>query len=476
MSEALAAHLDPQLQGRDPKRPAAPVPPVEPERPRLRDIAAFFLRARNNLLAAFSDIVYRQLIVRRGLLGTPVWIVSDPEAVKYVLLDNAANYPKSSQQQRRLTPALGGGLLTAGGESWRWQRRTTAPAFQHRKIVAFAPAMTAAASDMLTGWAQEGLPEREIAHDMMRLTYDVLSRTVFGADTRTDPTKMGAAFERYFDTMGRLDLAAFLNLPEWVPTLGRLRARPALRYFQNEIGRIVRERSAMLAKSDAAVPEDLLTMLLTATDPDDGRPMDHQQVIDNLITFIGAGHETTANALCWTLYLLSEFPWADRRIQEELTRVLGGRLPGADDVSQLVYTRQVFEEAMRLYPPAPFLGREAVEADVLGGFPVKPGTQIFIAPWIIHRHQSLWEEPELFDPERFAPGKREAIHRFAYLPFGAGPRICIGMAFAMQEALLLLATILQRYRLTLADPAKIDPHSTITLRPRGGMKMRIELR
>ena len=253
-------------------------------------------------------------------------------------------------------------------------------------------------------------------------------------------------------------------------------ARPALRYFHGEIGRVVAERRALLARDAAAAPDDLLTMLLTATDPEDGRPMDDRQVIDNVITFIGAGHETTANALCWTLYLLSEYPWADERVHDELTRVLNGRLPEAEDVAKLTYTRQVLEEAMRLYPPAPFLGREAAAADELGGHPVKPGTQLLVSPWIIHRHQMLWDEPDLFDPERFAPGKREAIHRFGYLPFGAGPRICIGMAFAMQEAVLLLATMLQRYRFKLIDPDKVDPHSTITLRPRGGMRMRIEPR
>ncbi len=472
MSEVLTAAALP----RDPKRPIAPAPPLEPERPRIRDIAAFFFRARRNLLTAFSDLVYRQPIVRRAFMGTPVWIVSEPEAVKRILLDNVANYPKGVQQQRRLKPAVGDGLLTAGGESWRWQRRTTAPAFQHKKIVAFAPAMAAAADDMLKGWAADGVTEREMTHEMMRLTYDVLSRTVFGEGARTDPTKMGAAFERYFDTIGKLDLAAFLNLPEWVPTIGRLKARPALRYFHGEIGRIVKDRRVVLARDASAAPDDLLTMLMTATDPEDGRPMDDQQVIDNAITFIGAGHETTANALCWTLYLLSEFAWADTRVDAELQQVLRGRLPNADDVSKLVYTRQVLEEAMRLYPPAPFLGREAVRADELCGLPVKPGTQILVSPWIIHRHKALWDEPDLFDPERFAPGRREAIHRFAYIPFGAGPRICIGMAFAMQEAVLLLATMLQRYRFKAVAPESIQPHATITLRPRGGLKMRIEPR
>ena len=295
-------------------------------------------------------------------------------------------------------------------------------------------------------------------------------------DARIDARRMGEAFGLYFDTVGRLDMAAVFNLPEWVPTLGRLRARPALRFFQGEVGRIVAERRALMARDPAAAPDDLLTMLLTARDPEDGRPMDEQQVIDNAITFIGAGHETTANALCWTLYLLSAFPWAEARVSEELERVLGGRTPAAADIDGLVYLRQVLDEAMRLYPPAPFLGREAVGPDELGGAPVRPGTQIIVSPWILHRHRTLWDEPELFDPERFAPERREAIHRFAFIPFGAGPRICIGMAFALQEAMLLLAVILQRYRLTVRPGFTVMPLATITLRPKGGLPMRLERR
>jgi cytochrome P450 len=466
----------PALPPRDRKRPAAPVPAVEPAKLRLGDYVDFFRRASRNLVTAFSDRTYRDPIVRRHFMGMDTWIVSDPEAVKHVLLDNAQNYRKSSQQQRRLTPALRDGLLTSEGESWRWQRRTTAPSFQHKRIVGFAPAMVAAAEDMLGRWDAEPAAERDIAAEMMALTYDVLSRTVFGRDAHTNAARMGEAFALYFDTVGRLDLASFLNLPEWVPTLGRMRARPALAYFNSEIGRIVRERRAVLDYSPDAAPDDLLTMLLTARDPESGRPMDEAQVIDNVVTFIGAGHETTANALCWTFYLLSEFPWAEARVADEIARELQGEAPGAADVAKLVYTRQVLEEAMRLYPPAPFLGREAVGEDVLGGHKVTPGTQIFTAPWLIHRHETLWDQPDLFDPERFAPGRRDEIHRFAYLPFGAGPRICIGMSFAMQEAILLLTTILQRYRLTLRPGHEVEPLATITLRPRGGLPMRAERR
>ncbi|BCW88769.1 Pentalenene oxygenase [Alphaproteobacteria bacterium SO-S41] len=461
---------------RDPKRPAAPVPLPPVPNPGFGDMVRFFLRARKNLISAFDESVYREAFIRRKAFGSDIWIVSEPEAIKRVLLDNFANYPKGIQQQRRLTPALGEGLLTSEGESWRWQRRTTAPAFQHKRVVGFAPAMVAAANDLLARWDSEGTAERDIAAETMQLTFDVLSRTVFGSDARTDAKRMGAAFELYFDTAGRLDIAGMLNLPDWVPTLGRLRARPALRYFQSEIGRIVRDRRALIARDPAAAPDDLLTMLLTAEDPEGGRPMDERQVIDNALTFIGAGHETTANALNWVFYLLAAYPWAEERVVDEIGRVLNGRAPGAEDVGKLTYTRQVLDEALRLYPPAPFMGRVALAADELGGEKLKAGTQVLVSPWVLHRHHMLWDEPELFDPERFAPGRKETIHRFAYLPFGGGPRICIGMAFAVQEAMLLLVTILQRYRLTVREGFTVGPNATITLRPEGGLPMRVERR
>jgi len=461
---------------RDPKRPPAPVPPPEPPggKLRLRDYWTFFQNARQNLIAAFTESAYEEPIIRRDFAGTKTWVLSEPEAIKRVMLDNANNYDKSQQQKRRLEPALGQSLLLADGDTWRWQRRTTSPAFQHRKIVDFAPLMVAAADDMLSRWDKEGSAERDISQEMMRLTYDVLSRTVFGREAPLEPDRMGRAIDLYLSTAGRMDVAGMLNLPLWVPTVGRLQARPALKWFREEIGGAIAERRAELARGMRTDAGDLLTMLLTATDPETGRPMDDQLVYENALTFIVAGHETTSNALSWTFLMLSEYPWAEQRVRDELAAVLGDRPPAAEDVPRLVYLRQVLDEAMRLYPPAPFAGREAIDADILAGEPVEPGTQILIATYILHRHRRLWDEPDLFDPERFAPGKREKIHRFAYIPFGAGPRICIGMAFAVQEAILLLAAILQRYRLTLRPGHIVEPHATITLRPRGGLPMRLE--
>ncbi len=466
------------LSRRDPLRPPAPVP--VPERagyePGLIDYWHFFKAARRNLLTAFSDVSYRELLVKRSFLGTKVWVLCDPDAIKRVLLDNVENYPKSGQQVRRLAPALGKSMLLAEGEPWRWQRRTTAPAFQHRRITGFAPAMVAAAEDMLARWESEQAHERNIADDMMSLTFDVLSRTVFGASAPLDVRRMGKAFEVYFDTAAKLDMASMLNLPQWVPTIGRMRARPALKLFRQEVNGAIQRRRAELSAHPDRDTSDLLAMLLTARDPETGQLMDDSLVYDNALTFIAAGHETTANALNWTFMLLSLYPWAEAKVMAELGSVLNGRSPTAEDVPKLVYLRQVFDETLRLYPPAPFIMRDAIADDTLCAQPLSKGTQILIPIWVLHRHRQLWHDADLFDPERFASGNRESIHRFAYIPFGAGPRVCIGTSFALQEAMLLLATILQRYRLTLKPGHIIEPHAAITLRPRGGLPMLLQRR
>jgi cytochrome P450 len=200
------------------------------------------------------------------------------------------------------------------------------------------------------------------------------------------------------------------------------------------------------------------------------------EVFDNVMTFIFAGHETTANALTWTFYLLSQFPQWDGRVADEAANVLGDRDATAADMAALGTTRRVLEESMRLYPPAPFISREAVEADTLCGHAVAPGTSVTVSPWAVHRHKLLWDDPDYFNPLRFAPGAREKIHRFAYIPFGAGPRICIGMAFAMQEAMIILSSVARRYRLTLVPGQTIEPLARVTLRPSNGMKMQLHVR
>jgi cytochrome P450 len=449
----------------DRRRPAAPVP-TERALTGLR----FLREVRKNPIATLTAGTYHEPIFVVSTIIGDLCAVSDPDAIKRVLLDNVANYPKGKQQQIRLTPALGNGLLTAEGASWRFQRRTAAPVFQHRRLVGFADAMSAATSDMLERWQQLGAgAEFDVSAEMMRLTYDIISRTVFSNEVALTHEQMSRAIGIYFDTVGRGDIASLIGLPQWVPTPSRLKVAPTLNLFRSEVKRLVAKRRVQIAGGNA--PDDLLTLLIQAQDPETGQGLSDEEVYDNVITFIGAGHETTANALAWTFYLLSEFPWADAKLAEETRRA--PERPGADDTDNLIYTRMVLEEAMRLYPPVPFMAREAIAEDTLGKIRVKPGTQIMISPWLLHRHHRLWEEPELFAPERFAPGRREKIHRFAYMPFGGGPRICIGMGFAMQEAMIILAMIAQRWRLQLVPGQTVEPVARITLRPRDGLKMRL---
>ena len=450
------------------KRPAAPVPRARP---------VSFLRVlwelRQNPIAAFGEGAYRLPLVHLTSRIRDFLLVNEPGAIRHVLLDNAANYIKSDQVQRLTRPALGNGLLNAEGASWRFQRRTAAPMFQLRHVESFAPAMSAAAAGMLSRWDTlcDGATI-DVADEMMRLAYDIISRTVFSGDVTMDYARMSKALLTYLETLGRIDMLGLLGLPRWVPTPDRLRAQPALRYFRREMEALIERRKALLARDAASAPNDLLTLLLTAHDPEGGTLFSAREVFDNVMTFVFAGHETTANALAWTLYLLSQFRDADARLASEAVGVDEAAL-AAGALPELPFTSAVLEEAMRLYPPAPFISREAVAADVVGHVAISPRTSVLISTWILYCHRLLWERTDEFDPARFLAPQRDSIPRFAYLPFGAGPRICIGMRFAMQEAMIVLTAVARRFRLELVEEHAVEPLARITLRPKGGLKMRL---
>ena len=453
-------------------RPAAPIP----HRRNLSNVQVVFELGKN-MIAAFGEPAYRARYI-----FNPSWIqhfllVNEPDGVKHVLLDHVDNYVKGIQLQRLTRPMLGNGLITAEGQSWRFQRRVASPMFQMRHVTGFAAAMAAAVNETLLRWSglADGSPI-EAGEEMMRLTYDVISRTMFSSDVTMPYRPMSEALDTYLATQAKVDLLTLLGLPDWVPTPNRLRAKVPLRFLRREIEGVIARRRATLARADAVPPDDLLTALLTARDPQGGALFGEAEVFDNVMTFIFAGHETTANALTWTLYLLSQFPQWDARLAAEASAALNGRAAGAEDLGALPLTRMVLEESMRLYPPVPILSRENIATDKIGPHKIAAHTSVMISPWLLHRHRALWEEPDYFAPERFAPGAREKIHRFAYLPFGAGPRICIGMSFAMQEAMILLSAIVQHWRLELQPGHPVEPLARITLRPKYGMKMRLRRR
>jgi cytochrome P450 len=448
---------------------AGPRPPQQP-----LSLWRYLQVLRDSVIATYGAESYSAEIVERRLLWRRSLFVNEPNAIKHVLVDNAANYHKTEVARRLLEPGLGRGLLTSEGDTWRRHRRIMAPAFDHRSIIGYAPIMTEIARKLLAEW--DGLAdgaELDVAAAMMHATLHIISRTMFSSDSDGIVELVEHSVGRY-QTEIRPGLVDILGLPAWLSRITFApRADTMLSEFDNEIDGLISSRERGPAEGQ---PKDLLSRLIAARDEETGRGMTAQEVRNQVVTIFMAGHETTALALTWTWYLLSQHPAAEARLHDELARVLGGRTPRHEDLSKLPYARMVVEESMRLYPPAHTLSRTAVKEDEVSGHHVRPGTQIIIVPWLLHRNPKLWERPERFEPERFAPERTASRHRFAYIPFGAGPRICIGAAFAMAEAMLILATIAQRYRLRLKPGFAVEPQALITLRARNGMRMLLERR
>jgi len=446
----------------DPVLPA-PVPPT-----RRMPIFKFLRTLPDNTIATFAQEAYEKDIVERKLFGRHMFIINDPAAIKQVLLDNVANYEKTEITRRVLEPGLGKGLITLEGETWRRHRRTMAPAFDHRSIASFTPVMTGAAEELLSAWSRLGAGAGiDVAEDMMEVTLKIISRTMFSSDSDDIMTIMGGAAGRY-QAQIRPNILDLLGLPLWIAAIGRKKAADRVfDEFDTLIDRLIETR----ARDPSNGPKDLLARLIAARDEQTGGGMSAQEVRDHVITIFMAGHETTAMAMTWAWYLLSQHPAVENKLHAELDAVLGGRAPSQEDLAKLPYTRMVIEETMRIYPTVPAMEREALAEDTLMGRRVPKGSTVMIVPWVLHRHVKLWPNPARFDPERFSPEQSAARPRFTYLPFGGGRRICIGAAFSLAEATVLLATLAQRFRLRLVPGHPVEPQGLITLRPRHGMKM-----
>ena len=451
-------------------RPPAP----SPRAAALGPIA--LLRAlRDNPLEAWTRTHFEQPIVTGNLLLGEVAVVSDPASIRRVLLENVGNYRKDSLQRRMLSAVLRDGLLTAEAEQWRMQRRTLAPLFAKRCVMRFAPAMVRAAETLVDRWRRRGDGHTlDAAAEVTQLTLDVLERTIFSDGLGGDPEDVRAAMRVYFDTIGRIDPFDVLGLPDFVPRLGRRRVRPALRFFDAAVDAIIAARRSRLETDRSGMPRDILTLLLEAQDPETGRGLSEAEVRANVITFIAAGHETTANAITWSLFLLSHSPLWRQRVAAEAQREIGG----SPDLlaERLVETRAVVEEAIRLYPPLVAISRQAIGPDELAGQRIRSGALVVIAPYVLHRHRLLWDRPDSFDPGRFLGAARDRIDRYAYLPFGAGPRGCIGSAFALQEATVVVAEIVRNFDFHVAPGHKVWPVHRVTLRPQDGLPMVVRTR
>ncbi|MDH4094031.1 MAG: cytochrome P450 [Betaproteobacteria bacterium] len=443
----------------------APHPPrvVPPDRPLHR--LAFVARFVRNPLSVVPRAAYEEDFT--AVPNAPIYWVTGPQFIRAVLLEERDKFAKLAQI-RLLGPLLGKGILTSEGADWKWQRQASAPMFRPQELVHFVPGFVQATRRLMARWTDNAV--RPIERDMTQVTFDVISATLLPSADAGMPAAIEDSTASFQRAGAWGQLFAWVHAPRWLPQPGRRRSAAAVAALRGAVHRIVAERRAAGEAKD-----DLLARLMRARDPDTGQQMNDEQLVDNLLTFYLAGHETTAKALTWTLYLLARYPHWARRLEAEVGAVTGGAEVSAAHAERLPLVQQVLKESMRLYPPVPIMTRQAVADTVLDGHAIRAGASLVMPIYVIHRHARRWEEPDAFLPERFAPEREDAIPRYQYMPFGAGPRICIGMAFAMIEATVILATLLQRVRFAPAgrDP---EPVARVTLIPRGGMPLAVRFR
>lgn len=410
-------------------------------------------------LARYGDIVGIRVVNFRNIF------VNHPDLIEEVLVGHPRRYFKG-RVLRANRHVFGEGLLTSEGDFWLRQRRLVQPAFHRGRIAAYAGTMVEYTQRIMESW-QAG-EERDVHQEMMRITLQIVAKTLFNADVARDTQEVGKSLELLLE-LGA-DFRRTLFVPHWVPTPTNLRIKREIAFIENILYRIINERRA--SGHDAG---DLLSMLLHVQD-EDGSRMTDKQLRDEAITLFLAGHETTAASLSWTWWLLAQNPRVEAKLHAELDEVLVGRAPSMDDLARLPYTANVITESMRLYPPAWGLARIVVEDHELGGYPMRKGMGVAMAQWVVHRDTRWYDTPEEFRPERWEGDFAKRIPRFAYFPFGGGPRQCIGNSFALMEATLILATIAQKFRLHLVPDHPVVPLASITLRPRYGVRVVIEER
>lgn len=432
-------------------RRTPPGPPGHPILGNLREFAADTLGFATRLAREHGDVARFRLVNREA------WLLSGPEAVERVLVDNQRSYVKHTFFWRKVEAIFGRGLLTNEGDAWLRQRRLAQPAFHHARIADYAAIMVDYTLDRVAGW--EDGEERDVRAEMTSITFRVVAKTLFDAEVSGDVAEIAAAFDTGIEEIARRIRRPVL-LPDWVPTRGNRRYRSAVGRMDRLVYRIIDEHR------DGRDRGDLLSALMRVED-EEGRPMSDEQLRDETITMLLAGHETTALALTWTWFLVSRHPEVAERLEAEVDALDGP--PVIDDLPRLPFTERVVKESLRLYPPAYSFGREALEDDEIAGWPVAAGTTLFVFPWVLHRDPRFFPEPLRYDPDRWTDDFERSLPRLAYLPFGSGPRMCIGREFARMELVLIVAAIAQRFRLEWGAEPPV-PMASITLRPTGGLR------
>jgi cytochrome P450 len=403
-------------------------------------------------------------VTRLSLAGKPAYLLTDPQDIEIPLVSNHRNFIKNRFFWRHVEAVAGQGLLVSEGDFWRRQRRLASPAFHGQKIASYANVMVSYTLGEMESW-RDG-DERDFHHDMMSLTSKIVAKTLFDEDVTGDVHTVAAAMDIMTTEIADRIRRPY-KIPSWWPSPGNLRYMRAVRQIDEIVYRFIKDH-----RRAGGERHTLLSMLMQAKD-EDGSGMSDQQLRDESITLFLAGHETTAIALSWTIYLLSQHPEVESRLAAELETVLEGREPAFGDLSQLRYTDAVVRESMRIYPPAYMIGRESVEPCEIGGYAIEPGATIFISPWVQHRQARFFPDPDAFRPERWLDGLEKRLPRFAYMPFGGGPRTCIGDRFAIMEAVLLLAAIVQRWTFHYLRDAAPTPFPSVTLRPQEGVPVRL---
>jgi len=414
----------------------------------------------------WSNQAFEKWYIQRDVFGHRVHIVLHPDMVQRVLLDNAVNYEKPKLVKKLLKPVIGRGLLSSDGELWRAQRKIVAASFAPPAVDALVPVFGEVAQRAAAEWSRA---PRDMMREATRATMQVISRALFSGDPRLTSEEAMAHIAHALEGVSEARLQILLGLP-MIPVSPRgLRGRRGQVYLRRTLTTLVRERM------EPGAPDDFVTQMIRALHERFPKEEAVELAVDNAATFYLAGHETTANAISWTLFVLSEQPeWQERVAAEAATALANGI--DSDLPDRLPLLRMVVEEVLRLYPSAPRFDREAVADDRLGEHDIEAGDLVSVWPWLIHRHRKLWGHPDAFDPERFLPDRRKAWHRFQYIPFGAGPRTCVGARFAMAEGLTILAAWLANWRFKPIPGRKVEVSGMVTLRPKGGLPLLLERR
>ena len=429
--------------------------------------------ARKDLLSIWGEEDFSLEFMSEKILKQHVFIANSPDTIRHVFVSNHKNYERKSMQMKRaLEPLLGDGLFISEGETWKTRRSLQEHLFDNSHIRLYTKSMIETIDEMADRWAaQESGSELLALREMGKLTAEIISRSLFGAELgAANAESIVKAFADYQSTVKQMALSNFLGLPDWLPNVNAKigKARKSALHIHRAVDDII-EKASTHSNQDT-----LAAYLIAANNELTGNEakLSKNQIRNEIITLFMAGHETTANSLAWAWYLISQAPDVEKKLHAELDEVLGGSLPTFDDINKLKYTRAIFDETLRLYPPVPILSRQSLGEDEIRGRRIPPNSIMLIVPWLIQRHKKFWDKPDHFIPERFMPGAKRP-EKFTYLPFSAGPRVCIGRSFGITESVLSLAILAQRFKLELDSGSEVSHECRLTLRPKGNLPMKL---